>query len=130
MDVLFHRLLDRLNQLLSSLLAFHAKSGVDVRLTDGFAEVAIGHLNAPLPPLRQLFLPGHEATVEIEVLLDEAAAQDRGFGLGPVPAQVALPVAERDRLQGGVHLLEEVGITHVELVELGSAGAAEETSHL
>src|SRR5262249_57114882 len=103
---------------------------IHVGLTNGLTEIAIGHLDAPLPPCSQFLLAGENSALEVEVLFDKAPGQSGSFGLNQVPTEVALPIAERDCSDRRVHFFENFRIADVQLLEVGESRILEKPTEL
>ena len=66
-----------------------------------------------------------QLAAEVENLVDERLAQQRGGAVDQVPAQVGLPVGNADRSDHAVQRLEELRLTDVDRPAVGNAHAVE-----
>ena len=102
---------------------FHIGSKVlgDVKLAEGFAEGAIGGLDATLPASLLLGRAGELAAVEVEVLLVKGVREAHGKGVSEMGAEISLNGGQIGIGDGFVERGEKVGRDDVQLLDGGGA---------
>ena len=91
-------------------------SGGKLRFTymaERLAKFGVGACDATAPPRQVLFGSGEREAIEIEILVDEFCGQRGSRGMDQVPAQIDLPVRERNGSHGGVNAFEKLGLADV-----------------
>ena len=100
------------------------KVSVHVSLPQRLTQFVIGEADATLPARLNFLLAG-EVLLELELGIDEGLRKPRSGGVQHVPTHVSLERVQRFGFQDAADLLEEVGIRHIELGEVGSADRGE-----
>ena len=103
---------DVVGELLVALLRARREVARHVELAERVAQVVLLLIEHPFPARALLRRAVQDRAVEVEVLGVEAAAGLRRVGVGQMPAQVGLPVAQGSLREGLVDLLVELGLPH------------------
>ena len=114
LNVLIQRFLQRVDHLEHARLAVGAERCFDVALAQSLAERAVDQIDAALPAILILFLPG-QRLAHFEVGVDEWLREPRRSAAQHMPAHIGLQRIERQRRDHAVHLLEEIRIGDVQL---------------
>ena len=111
------RLLQVLHEREALRLRFRRERARDVQLAERLAEVVARHVHHPLPAWTQLLRTRQCPAIELEVLVHERARQVRRGERHEVPAQVGLPLLDRDVGDHLVRFVEEARLRQRERVE-------------
>ncbi len=114
LDIGAHRALDRMHHGEHALLGRLVELALDISLAERVAELVVGRVDAALPARRDLRLAVEQLAEEREVFVDKSLRRHRDEPVNQGPAQIGLPVLERQGLHERLEPLEETWIRYIQ----------------